>query len=151
MHKPDAEAYFESHRPCTSVDARAHMRLAGLCYNSFAMPSTTTINTFLVPEKTVASAKGDGPTLDIGGAASRVLLLTVDITAIIEQRASDVSIYGAADAAAGGAKALPAVPPKSERGQHTTLPDPAEDADLTYVEAPAVCSSRGRAADTPGR
>ena len=63
------------------------------------MPSTATIDTFLVPQKTVATAKGDGPALDVSGAASRVLLLTLDITNIIEQQSLDVSIYGSVDGA----------------------------------------------------
>ena len=53
----------------------------------------------------MATAKGDGPALDISGAASRVFLLTLDITNIIEQESLDVSIYGSGDGAAWGAKA----------------------------------------------
>ena len=63
------------------------------------MSSNATIDTLLVPEKTVVNAKGDGPALDISGAASRVFLLTLDITNIIEQEALDVSIFGSADGA----------------------------------------------------
>ena len=56
-------------------------------------PSSATIDTFLVPEKTVVNAKGDGAALDISGAASHVFLLTLDITNILEQESLDVSIY----------------------------------------------------------
>ena len=88
MYVPTPRSCRPSWRCRTSVDARAYMRLGGLCYNSSGMPPTT-INTLLVPEKTVASAKGDGPALDIGGSTSRVFLLTLDITNIIEQEASE--------------------------------------------------------------
>ena len=57
-------------------------------------PRAATIDTFLVPEKTVVNAKGDGAALDVSGAASRVFLLTLDITNILEQQSLDVSIYG---------------------------------------------------------
>ena len=87
------------------------------------MSSSTTINTFLVPEKTVASAKGDGPMLDIGGSSSRVFLLTLDITDIIEQEALDVSVYASTDGTAWGTKPLLAFPQKFYRGQHPMLLD----------------------------
>jgi hypothetical protein len=52
------------------------------------------IDTFLVAEKTVASAKGDGPSVDVTGAANSVFLITLEITQIIEQESLEVSIYG---------------------------------------------------------
>ena len=52
------------------------------------------IDTFLVADKTVVSAKGDGPTVDVSGAAGRVFLLTLEITKIIEQESLEVSIHG---------------------------------------------------------
>ena len=64
------------------TDYRRH-----LCYNPLAM-----IDTFLVADKTVVNAKGDGPAVDIGGAANRVFLLTLDITNIIEQESFELSI-----------------------------------------------------------
>ncbi len=73
------------------------------------MSSIAMIDTFLVPEKTVANAKGDGPALDVSGAASRVFLLTLDITNILEQQALDVSIYGSADGSTWSAKAADCV------------------------------------------
>jgi hypothetical protein len=57
------------------------------------------VDTFLVPEKTVITAKGDGASVDVGGAGNRVFLATLYITNIIEQEALDVSIYGSADGA----------------------------------------------------
>ncbi len=54
----------------------------------------TTMDVVLVPANTVASAKGDGPTVDVSGAANRVFLVTLAITKIIEQESLDLSIYG---------------------------------------------------------
>ena len=49
------------------------------------------IDTVLVDDKTVVTAKGDGPAVDVGGAAGRVFLLTLEITKIIEQESLDLS------------------------------------------------------------
>ena len=62
--------------------------------------------TVLVPAKTVTSAKGDGPTVDVSGASTRVFLVTLAITKIIEQESLDVSIYGSTDGATWGAKSI---------------------------------------------
>ncbi|MBZ5653378.1 MAG: hypothetical protein LAO18_23190 [Acidobacteriia bacterium] len=113
------------------------------------MSSKTTINTFLVPEKTVANAKGDGPALDIGLAASRVFLLTLDITNIIEQEALDVSIYGSADGAAWGAKPLAVFPQKFYRGQHPLLLDLTGHAEAKFIRAHWEVNRWGRGTETP--
>lgn len=55
---------------------------------------------FLVPERTVVSAKGDGAAVDVNRAEGRIFLLTLAITNIIEQESLDVSIFGSADGAA---------------------------------------------------
>jgi len=56
---------------------------------------------FLVPERTVVNAKGDGPALDVSRAEGRIFLLTLAITNIIEQESLDVSIFGSAMAPRG--------------------------------------------------
>ena len=113
------------------------------------MSSNTTIDTFLVPEKTVVNAKGDGPALDISGAASRVFLLTLDITDIIEQEALDVSIYGSADGSAWDAKPLTAFPQKFYRGQHPLLLDLTGNREVKFVRAHWEVNRWGRGTTTP--
>lgn len=120
-----------------------------LCYNSLAMSANATINTLLVPEKTVVTAKGDGAALDIGEAASRVFLLTLDITSIIEQEALDVSIYGSADGAAWGAKPLAAFPQKFYRGAHPLLLDLTGHAEAKFIRAHWEVNRWGRGTETP--
>ena len=129
--------------------ARARARLHWVCYNSFAMSSNTTIDTFLVPEKTVVNAKGDGPALDISGAASRVFLLTLDITDIIEQEALDMSIYGSADGSVWDAKPLTAFPQKFYRGQHPLLLDLTGHAGAKFIRAHWEVNRWGRGTETP--
>jgi hypothetical protein len=81
------------------------------------------IEAFLVPEKTVATAKGDGPTIDLGPAATRVFLLTLAITDIIEQESLDVSIHTSADGTTFDPKPIAAFPQKFYRGEYPLLVD----------------------------
>ena len=149
LHERDPGPYIESRRACTSETLAPTSNHAGLCYNSLAMPSSTTINTFLVPEKTVANAKGDGPALDISAAASRVFLLTLDITNIIEQEALDVSIYGSADGVAWGTKPVTAFPQKFYRGQHPLLLDLTGHGEAKFIRAHWEVNRWGRGTETP--
>jgi hypothetical protein len=116
----------------------------GLCYNSVAM-----IDTFLVAEKTVVSAKGDGPAIDISEAASRVFLLTLNIANIIEQEALDVSIYASADNAAWSAKPLTTFPQKFYRGEHPLLLDLGAHPEIKFVRAHWEVNRWGRGTVTP--
>jgi hypothetical protein len=113
------------------------------------MSSSATIDTLLVPEKTVVNAKGDGPALNIGSAASRIFLLALDITNIIEQEALDVSIYGSADGSAWGPKALIAFPQKFYRGQHPLLLDLTGHAEARFLRAHWEVNRWGRGTETP--
>ena len=107
------------------------------------------IDTFLVAEKTVVTAKGDGPAVDVGGAASRVFLLTLEITEIIEQESLDVSVYGSADGVTWGAKAVVAFPQKFYRGQWPLLLDLTGHADVKVVRAHWEVARWGRGVETP--
>ena len=113
------------------------------------MSSNPTIDTLLVPEKTVVNAKGDGSALELGGAASRIFLLTLEITDIIEQEALDVSIFGSADGAAWGAKALAAFPQKFYRGQHPLLLDLTGHAETKFIRTHWEVNRWGRGTATP--
>ncbi len=113
------------------------------------MSSNSTIDTLLVPEKTVVNTKGDSTALDVSGAASHVFLLTLDITNIIEQEALDVSIYGSADGAAWGAKPLTAFPQKFYRGQHPLLLDLTGHAETKFIRAHWEVNRWGRGTETP--
>ena len=112
------------------------------------MSSPATIETFLVPSTTV-NAKGDGSALDVSGAASRVFLLTLDITNIIEQQSLDVSIYASTDGVTWGAKPLIAFPQKFYRGQHPLLLDLTANPEAKFIRAHWEVSRWGRGTVTP--
>ena len=107
------------------------------------------IDTLLVGEKTVVSAKGDGPGVDVSSGAGRVFLLTLEITKIIEQESLEVSIHGSADAAAWDAKPLVTFPQKFYRGQSPMLLDLTAHPELKFVRAHWEVARWGRGVETP--
>jgi hypothetical protein len=109
----------------------------------------TTTDTVLVPAKTVAVAKGDGPSVDVSGASNRVFLVTLEITKIIEQESLDVSIYGSADGATWGAKSVAAFPQKFYCEQSPLLLDLTAHPDVKFVRAHWELARWGRGTETP--
>ena len=107
------------------------------------------IDTDLVAAKTVVNAKGDGPTVEVGGAAGRVFLLTLEITQIIEQESLDVSVYGSAEGVAWGAKPAAAFPQKFYRGEWPLLLDLTAHPDVKFVRAHWDVARWGRGTETP--
>ena len=107
------------------------------------------IDTVLVAEKTVVSAKGDGPTVEVSDAGSRVFLLTLDITRIIEQESLEVSVHGSADGAVWGAKPIVVFPQKFYCEQSPLLLDLAAHPDVKFVRAHWEVARWGRGAETP--
>ena len=107
------------------------------------------IDTFLAPAQTVATAKGDGPTVDVSSAASRVFLATLSITKIIEQESLDISIYGSPDGATWGPKSIAAFPQKFYCGESPLLLDLTAHADVKFVRAHWEMARWGRGTETP--
>jgi hypothetical protein len=114
------------------------------CYNFPAM-----IDTFLVAEKTLVSAKGDGSALDVSAAAGRIFLLTLEISRIIEQESLDISILGSADGATWGAKPVAAFPQKFYCGEYPLLLDLTAHPDVRFVRAHWEVARWGRGVETP--
>ena len=124
---------------------RATARFApAICYNPVGM-----VDMVLVPAKTVASAKGDGPSVDVSGASNRVFLVTLAITNIIEQESLDLSIFGSSDGATWGAKSLAAFPQKFYCGEWPLLLDLRPHADVKFVRAHWEVARWGRGTETP--
>ena len=102
----------------------------------------------LVAAQTV-NAKGDGPAVDVSGAASRVFLVTLAITKIIEQESLDLSIFGSADGTTWGAKSIAAFPQKFYCGETPLLLDLTAHADVRFVRAHWEVARWGRGTETP--
>ncbi len=107
------------------------------------------IDAVLVPSKTVATAKGDSPAVDVSGASSRVFLLTLEITKIIEQESLDVSIYGSGDGATWSPKSIAAFPQKFYCEQAPLLLDLTTHPEVKFVRAHWEVARWGRGTETP--
>ena len=106
------------------------------------------IDTSLV-EKTVVTAKGDGPAVDVSGATNRVFLLSLEITKIIEQESLDVSIFGSADGVAWNPKSLAEFPQKFYCEQSPMLLDLTAHPDVKLVRAHWEVARWGRGTEIP--
>lgn len=104
---------------------------------------------YLVPEKTRVTAKGDSDPIDALGLSTHVLLLTLNITDVIEQESIDVSIYGSADGTTWSEKPLIAFPQKFYRGEHPLLLDLSDKPDVKMLRAHWEVGRWGRGTETP--
>lgn len=107
------------------------------------------IDTFLVPENSVVSAKGDGASVEIKDAGNRVFLLSLNISEIVEQESMDVSIFGSADGATWGPKPLTTFPQKFYRAEHPMLLDLTGRPETRFLRAHWEVARWGRGTDTP--
>src|SRR5215472_6802291 len=107
------------------------------------------IDAFLVPLKTVVTAKGDSELLDVSGAANPVFLLTLSIGAIVEQEAIDLSLFTSADGAAWDAKPVASLPQKFYPGEYPLLVDLSAAANAKFVRAHWEVNRWGRGPTTP--
>jgi hypothetical protein len=104
---------------------------------------------FLVPERTVVNAKGDGPAVDVSRSQGRIFLLTLAVTDIIEQESLDVSVFGSADGAAWDAKPIVAFPQKFYREEVPLLLDLTTRREVKFVRAHWEVARWGRGLETP--
>jgi len=107
------------------------------------------VDTFLVPQATTVTGKGDGPSVDVGGASSRVLLLHLNITDIVEQESLDLSIFGSPEGNTWGAKPVASFPQKFYRGGHPLLLDLAGQPEVKFLRAHWEVHRWGRGPATP--
>jgi hypothetical protein len=107
------------------------------------------IDTFLVPEKTVVHARGDGPVVDVSSASNRVFLLSLNITGIVEQESLDVNIHGSGDGTTWGPKPVTNFPQKFYQAQHPLLLDLTGHGDVKFLRAHWEVSRWGRGSETP--
>src|SRR5271157_4759412 len=78
---------------------------------------------FLVPEKTIVTAKGDGAALDVSAASSSVFLVTLSVTDVIEQESIEITLFTSADGTTWEAKAAASFPQHFYVGEYPLLAD----------------------------
>ena len=105
------------------------------------------LDTYLVP-KTTVTAKGDGPAVDISSVQSRVLLLTLAVSATVEQESIDLSIYGGADEQ-NCKTALASFPQQFYTGEYPLLIDLSGQPEVKLLRAHWETNRWGRGSETP--
>ncbi len=81
------------------------------------------IDVFLIPDKTVITAKGDSEPLDVSAASNPVFLATLSVAKIVEQQAIELSFFTSADGATWEAKPVASLPQKFYVGEYPLLVD----------------------------
>ncbi len=105
------------------------------------------IDTFLVPEKTVVTAKGDGEAIVIESAANRVFLVALKITQIVEQEAIEISVHGSADGQ--GWSPVLVFPQRFYPGELPILLDMSEKPEVKHLRAHWEVNRWGRGSEQP--
>ncbi len=103
----------------------------------------------LVPAGTTVTAKGDGQPIELQSTGSRVFLVTLSITKIIEQESLDVSLFGSADGATWEPKSLAAFPQKFYAEESPLLLDLTASPSIKFVRAHWEVARWGRGTETP--
>lgn len=106
------------------------------------------LQTALIPENTIISAKGDGVPVDLSDASNRVFLLTLDIVNIVEQESIEVSIFGSSDGQTWSPKAIMSFPQRFYRGETAILLDLNSKPEVKFVRAHWEVNRWGRGTDT---
>jgi len=107
------------------------------------------IDAFLLPLKTVVTAKGDSEALDVSGAANPVFLLTLSIHSIVEQEAIDISLFTSADGTTWDTKPVATLPQKFYPGEYPLLVDLSAAANAKFVRAHWEVNRWGRGPTAP--
>jgi hypothetical protein len=107
------------------------------------------LDAFLVPANTVVTAKGDSQPLDISTAASRSFLLTLSISAIVEQEAVEISVFTSTDGATWDPKPTALLTQKFYVGEYPLLVDLSSAPEAKFVRAHWEVNRWGRGSTAP--
>ena len=107
------------------------------------------VDLFLVPERTVITSNGDSAPADISAAESRAFLVTLSVTAIVEQESIELSVFVSADGNAWDAKPVAASAQKFYVGEYPLLVDLSQNPEARFLRAHWDVSRWGRGSTTP--
>lgn len=113
-------------------------------YNTCVM-----IDVFLLPEATVVTSNGDSTPVVISGAEQRIFLITLSITAVIEQQAIELSVFTSADGTTWDAKPVAGLSQKFYVGEYPLLVDLSPHPEARFLRAHWDVSRWGRGSNTP--
>ena len=107
------------------------------------------IDSFLVPENTVLTAKGDSEPLDVSAASNPSLLATLSITNTVEQESIEVSFFTSADGTTWETKPVASLPQKFYVGEYPLLVDLSQADGAKFLRAHWEVNRWGRGPVTP--
>jgi hypothetical protein len=107
------------------------------------------LDTFLVPEKTVVTAKGDSEALDVSGAANPIFLVTLSVNEVVEQESIEITLFTSADGTTWEAKPVATLPQKFYVGEYPLLVDLTATPSAKFVRAHWDVNRWGRGSATP--
>jgi hypothetical protein len=106
------------------------------------------LDAFLVPEKTIVTAKGDSAAVDVS-AANPVFLVTLSITEVVEQESLEVTLFASADGATWEPKPVASFPQRFYIGELPLLVDLSAVVNTKFLRAHWEVSRWGRGSTTP--
>ena len=107
------------------------------------------LDSYLIPANTVVTGKGDSAVVDISAAENRAFLLQLEVTAVVEQEALEISIFGGPDEAGIGKVPLATLPQQFYEGSYPFLVDLADLPQVKVVRAHWEAFRWGRGSETP--
>ena len=107
------------------------------------------LDAFLLPEKTVVTAKGDSEALDISAASNPVFLLTLSVDEVVEQESIEITLFTSADGTTWEAKPVATVPQKFYVGEYPLLVDLRSVPNAKFVRAHWDVNRWGRGSTSP--
>jgi len=107
------------------------------------------LDAYLVPEKTVITAKGDSQPVDISGAGSRIFLVTLSITSIVEQESIEITAFTSADGTTWDTKPIASLSQKFYVGEYPLLVDVTSQPEAKFVRAHWEVTRWGRGPTAP--
>lgn len=103
---------------------------------------------YLLPES-IARADGIGPEFPLGPKRSKLLVLTLGITRIIEQERLEVTVWGSLDGENWGLRPLAVFPPKFYCGIYSILLNLAAQPEIQYLQVHWKMSRWGKSDPDP--
>ena len=107
------------------------------------------LDAFLLPEKTVVTAKGDSEALDVSAASNPVFLVTLTVNEVVEQESIEITMFTSADGTTWEAKPVATLTQKFYPGDYPLLMDLTAAPNAKFVRAHWDVNRWGRGPTTP--